>query len=63
MPTMMIINYDNRDDHNGDDQDELSLLASSMSWSVRSGKMQPSPTSLESYHPSMQSPDIDMTIL
>merc|ERR1712018_623913 len=29
---------------------------SSISWSVRSGKMQPSPTSLESYQPSMHSP-------
>ena len=35
----------------------MSLVTSSMSWSVRSGKMHPSPTSLESYQPSMHSPE------
>ena len=40
----------------------MMMFTSSMSWSVRSGYMQPSPTSLQSNQPSKQSPDIDTGI-
>ena len=50
----------------GDDHEMIMMImmmfTSSMSWSVRSGYMQPSPTSLQSNHPSKQSPDIDTGI-